>query len=617
MSDVIKLLPDSVANQIAAGEVIQRPASVIKELVENSIDAGAKSVKIILKDAGRTLIQVVDDGCGMSETDARMSFERHATSKIKKADDLYTLHTMGFRGEALPSIAAVSQIDLRTMPRGASLGTRLIINGSKVESQEPEACSTGTNMMVKNLFFNIPVRRKFLKKDSVELSNIMREFERLALVNTGVEFSISHNDVTLHHLLPQSFKRRIIDLFGKTFEHQLIPLETDTSIVSINGYIGLPEHARRRGQLQYLMVNGRNMRHPYFHKAIMQCYAELIPNDRQPNYFINFNVDPETIDVNIHPTKNEIKFENEQAIWQILTATIRESLSRYNVVAAIDFDNTDAPEIPPFNPDAHADHELKVNRNFNPFDPQQATQAPTPRQSAPAPQPATAHRRTDFTDWEKLYADFNSKLNEVTPEEKPATEQELNFEQQFTPTGTMQIKNRYIVTPGREGLMIIDQHRAHVTVLFEKYMSSLAGSELQSQQVMFPETVALSPAQTVTLESVITQVERTGFSLQHDDNNNWTITAVPAVLTKLNPMEILLKIIDDVSENGSDVSDDIYRRIALSMAQATAVKNEQPLAVAEREELLASLLSLSTPGYTPDGLPTMITLSLDEIASRL
>lgn len=615
MSDVIKLLPDSVANQIAAGEVIQRPASVIKELVENSIDAGAKTISIIIKDAGRTLIQVIDDGCGMTDTDARMSFERHATSKITKADDLYTLHTMGFRGEALPSIAAVSQIDLRTMPHGATLGTRLIINGSRVESQEPEACAPGTNMMVKNLFFNIPVRRKFLKKDSVELSNILREFERLSLVNTGVEFSISHNDVTLHHLLPQPLKRRIIDLFGKTFEHQLIPLETDTSIVSINGYIGLPEHARRRGHLQYMMVNGRNMRHPYFHKAIMQCYADLIPQDRQPNYFINFNVDPETIDVNIHPTKNEIKFENEQAIWQILTASIRESLSRYNVVQAIDFDNTDAPEIPPFNPDVTAGHELEVNTSFNPFDTPDVRRE-TSRDVTSPTQYRPTHRRTDFTDWEKLYADFNSKLNEETPVEDTA-DIELKFEQQFTSTGTMQIKNRYIVTPAREGLMIIDQHRAHVTVLFEKYMSSLAGSDLQSQQVMFPETVALSPSQSATLEGVLSEVVRTGFGLEHDDSNNWTITAVPAVLTKLNPMETLLKIIDDVSENGSDISDGIYRRIALSMAVATAVRSEQPLSVTEREELLASLLSLPNPGYTPDGLPTMTTMSLDEIASRM
>ncbi|MDE6061598.1 MAG: DNA mismatch repair endonuclease MutL [Duncaniella sp.] len=338
MSDVIRLLPDSVANQIAAGEVIQRPASVIKELVENSIDAGATAITIILKDAGRTLIQVIDNGCGMSDTDARLAFERHATSKIRRADDLFSLSTMGFRGEALASIAAIAQIDLRTMLKGESIGTRIVINGSKVESQEPEACAQGSNLMVKNLFFNVPARRKFLKKDSVELSNIMREFERLALVNIGVDFTIISNDVTLHSLRRGSMKQRIADLFGRSLDKQIVPVDTDTSIVRISGFIGLPEYARKRNVLQFLMVNGRNMRHPYFHKAIMQCYEHLIPADVQPNYFINLTVDPETIDVNIHPTKSEIKFENEQAIWQILTATVRESLGRFNAAPAIDFD---------------------------------------------------------------------------------------------------------------------------------------------------------------------------------------------------------------------------------------------------------------------------------------
>ena len=310
-NDVIKLLPDSVANQIAAGEVIQRPASVVKELVENAVDAGATRIQIILKDAGRTLIQVVDNGCGMSATDARLAFERHSTSKISDASDLFSLHTMGFRGEALASIAAIAQVDLRTMRHGDSIGTRLLINGSKVESQQPEACAPGSNMMVKNLFFNVPARRKFLKKDSVELSNIMHEFERLALVNTHIEFTITHNDVVLHQLMGGALLQRIGMLFGKSIEKQVLPVVTDTSIVKIDGFVSRPENARKRGALQYFMVNGRNMRHPYFHKAVMTCYEQLIPAEEQPNYFINFTVDPETIDVNIHPQKHEIKFENE------------------------------------------------------------------------------------------------------------------------------------------------------------------------------------------------------------------------------------------------------------------------------------------------------------------
>ncbi|MDE6276670.1 MAG: DNA mismatch repair endonuclease MutL, partial [Muribaculaceae bacterium] len=349
--DVIKLLPDSVANQIAAGEVIQRPASVIKELVENAIDAGARSVSIILKDAGRTLIQVIDDGCGMSPADARMAFERHATSKISAATDLYSLHTMGFRGEALPSIAAVAQIDMRTMRRDDAMGCRVRISESRFEGIEPVATVPGTNIMVKNIFFHMPARRKFLKKDSVELTHILREFERLALVNTDVDFTLIHNDVTLHKFLRGTLKQRIADLFGKSLPAQLAPLATDTSLVRISGFVAMPAQARKRGYQQFFFVNGRNMRHPFFHKAVMACYDRLIPADSQPSYFIDFQVDPATIDVNIHPQKHEIKFENEQAIWQILTAAIKETLGKVQAAGALDFDMADAPEIPIFNHD--------------------------------------------------------------------------------------------------------------------------------------------------------------------------------------------------------------------------------------------------------------------------
>ena len=312
MSDVIQLLPDSVANQIAAGEVIQRPASVIKELVENSVDAGATQIRIILADDGKTLIQVVDNGCGMSDTDARLAFERHATSKIRQASDLFELHTMGFRGEALPSIAAVAQIDLRTMRRDCQIGSHLEIAGSKFVSQTPEACAPGSNLSVKNLFFNFPARRKFLKKDAVELGHINKEFERLSLVNPGIEFELIHNNVTLYQLLPGTFRQRIAGLFGKAIDKQLIPVETETPLVKISGFVCLPEFARKRNAQQFFFVNGRNMRHPYFHKAVMSCYEELISPEHQPNYFLNFEVDPQTIDVNIHPTKSEIKFENEK-----------------------------------------------------------------------------------------------------------------------------------------------------------------------------------------------------------------------------------------------------------------------------------------------------------------
>lgn len=323
MSDIIKLLPDSVANQIAAGEVIQRPASVVKELVENAIDAGATTIQIVLKDAGRTLIQVIDNGKGMTPTDARLAFERHSTSKIAKAEDLFDLHTMGFRGEALASICAISQVELRTCAKGAQLGTKIVINASKCESQEPDVCPEGSNFMVKNIFFNVPARRKFLKSNQVELSNIVKEFEKLALVNHHVEFSLSNNENVLYKFGGSSFKQRISSIWGRSIDQQLIPLNIDTSLCKITGFISKPENARRRNYLQYFFVNGRYMRHPYFHKAIMSSYGQLIPDDEQPNYFLVFNVDPESIDVNIHPTKTEIKFENEMPIWQILAAAVK------------------------------------------------------------------------------------------------------------------------------------------------------------------------------------------------------------------------------------------------------------------------------------------------------
>ena len=420
-SDIIKLLPDSVANQIAAGEVIQRPASVVKELVENAIDAGATDISIIIKDAGRTLIQVVDNGSGMSPTDARMAFERHATSKIAAADDLYTLHTMGFRGEALASIAAVAQIELRTMRPGDSIGSKLTIAASKVESQEACACVPGTNLMVKNLFAYLPVRRKFLKKDSVELGHIVHEFERLALVNTNVDFTLIHNDVTLHRLLHGSLRQRIGELFGKSMEKQIIPLSTETSLVRLSGYVGLPQFARRRGALQYFFVNGRNMRHPYFHSAVMSCFAPLIAADMQPSYFINFEVEPDRIDVNIHPQKHEIKFEDEQEIWQILVAAIKEAMGKTNAAGAIDFNVDNAPEIPTFTPDAQAKATVDFDENYNPFETMH--NAPTTMHNAQC----TMHNRA--VDWDSLSNNFKRERNASLEEVRSA----LNIMEQSRP----------------------------------------------------------------------------------------------------------------------------------------------------------------------------------------
>ena len=636
MSDIIRLLPDSVANQIAAGEVIQRPASVIKELVENSIDAGATSVTIILKDAGRTLIQVIDNGCGMSDTDARLAFERHATSKIRKADDLFSLSTMGFRGEALASIAAIAQVDLRTMLKGETIGTRLVINGSKVESQEPEACAQGSNLMVKILFFNVPARRKFLKKDSVELSNIMREFERLALVNIGVDFTLISNDVTLHSLRRASLKQRIADLFGRSLDKQIVPLDTDTSIVRINGFIGLPENARKRNALQYLMVNGRNMRHPYFHKAIMQCYERLITADVQPNYFINLTVDPETIDVNIHPTKSEIKFENEQAIWQILTAAVRESLGRFNAAPAIDFDVDEAPEIPVFSPDIDADHEVILEEGYNPFSqPAHATRSSSlsgmgssvsglgTSESRKISSLSVNHAHTSerFQDWEKLYDDFVKKRDDgyasMVESKVNRSESELELDNEAPVSATLQLKNSYILTPSRDGLMIIDQHRAHKRILYDSYLAKVKERDMVCQSTMFPEIVELSPAQNAVLADIAPSLEDLGFAISPLGDNSWSITGIPSMLGGENPRDLLLGMIESVTETGEELASSLQERIALSMARSSAIKRGQVLSATEMDKLISDLFRLSTPARTPDGKTVFTIVNIEDISKML
>lgn len=638
MSDIIRLLPDSVANQIAAGEVIQRPASVVKELVENAVDAGATDIQIIIRDAGRTLIQVVDNGCGMSDTDARMAFERHATSKITRADDLFSLNTMGFRGEALASIAAVAQVDLRTMPHGADVGTRLVINGSKVESQSPEACAPGSNLMVKNLFFNVPARRKFLKKDSVELSNVMREFERLSLVNPGIDVTLIHNDSVLHKLRGSNVKQRIVELFGHALDKQLLPVNTDTSIVKIEGFVGLPDYARKRNALQYLFVNGRHMRHPYFHKAVMQCYEPLIKADEQPNYFLYFTVDPHSIDVNIHPTKNEIKFENEAAIWQILSAAIKESLGRYNAMPGIDFDNVGAPEIPVFSPDASGTVDIELDSGYNPFDitlPDESADNIAPvRPSRISSDAVHASRvRSAMPGWEELYADFNAEREYSTPDEPeaPAVKGSALNELSLLDEGinesafgaaegvlpdmvSIQVQNRYILTPAKSGVMVVEQHRAHLKVLYERYMQLWASGEFSGQNLLFPELLNLSGAQSVLLGDISGEMSAIGFDLAPLGDNVWSINRVPSVLVNSNPVDSILSILDNVEQGGALSADTLRSRMALSLAKAEAIKSGRVLAAPEREKLLADLFSLPAPNFTPDGLLIISILSSDQLS---
>ena len=632
MSDIIKLLPDSVANQIAAGEVIQRPASVIKELVENAIDAGATSIQIVLKDAGRTLIQVIDNGKGMSDTDARLAFERHSTSKISKAEDLFSLQTMGFRGEALASIAAIAQVELRTRAKGAQLGTKIMINASKCESQEPDMCPEGSNFMIKNIFFNVPARRKFLKSNQVELSNIIKEYEKLALVNHHVDFSLSNNDKLLNKFSGGSFKQRIASLWGAKVDQQLVPLNTDTSLVRITGFVSKPEGARKRNFLQFLFVNGRFMRHPYFHKAIISSYSELIPDDEQPNYFLNFSVDPESIDVNIHPTKTEIKFENELPIWQILAAAVKESLGRFSAVPQIDFDTIDAPEIPAFN-----DHtvvtapEDGVDPTYNPFKPQSKSSAGGG--SSYHPQSAGnfgGYSSNPLPDWEKLYQNF-----EKGKQEGIASITEQDVEDSFSDIGEvepvnngvqaqiitpdmssamcMQMKGRYILSPIKSGLMIVDQHRAHVRVLFEQYIKQLDATTISSQRELFPEVLQLTTSQNIILKELEPEMEKIGFNLAQLSGNDWSINAVPAGMENVNIKDTILQVIDEVSMGGTSITTKVYESIALRVAKSAAIPYGKTMLQEEMDTLLSKLLCLPNPNYTPDGKTIISVLSNDQL----
>ncbi len=612
MSDVIKLLPDSVANQIAAGEVIQRPASVIKELVENAIDAQATHVQIILKDAGRTLIQIIDDGVGMSETDARLAFERHSTSKIRSAEDLFTLHTMGFRGEALASIAAISQVELRTRRQDEQLGTRLIINASQCESQEPDMCPVGSNFMIKNIFFNVPARRKFLKSNQVELSNIVKEFEKLALINNEVEFTLMHNGNVMYKLMKGTFRQRIASLMGNNMDQQLLPVSIDTSIVKIQGYIGKPENARKRNALQFMFVNGRYMRHPYFHKAIMTAYEQLIPEVEQPNYFLKFTVDPQSIDVNIHPTKTEIKFEDEVPIWQILAAGVKETLGRFSEVPAIDFDTQDAPEIPAYSGHVEVHRpEIEINPQYNPFK--------TQRQSSMG-QSYQARTHQQLSNWDELFANFEHKNREGSDQssvESPTTFDGVGMDPLLPVDDVqsvyLQLKGRYILSPAKSGLMVIDQHRAHVRILFDRYIGNIHTGELSSQTILFPEVLHLSAAQSVTLQGLLPEMEKMGFALSPLSGNDWSVNAIPSGIEGVEVSSMIHQIIESVDEGGMPLKKRIQEHLALTVAQSAAIPSGRTLQQEEMELLVADLLKLPEPNYTPDGKIIISMISMEQI----
>jgi DNA mismatch repair protein MutL len=598
MSDIIHLLPENIANQIAAGEVIQRPASVVKELTENAIDAGASRIRVNIKDAGRTLIQVIDNGTGMSETDARMAFEKHATSKIAAAGDLFDLHTMGFRGEALASIAAVAQVELRTRLKGTELGTRLSVAGSIVEATEADACGEGSIFSVKNLFFNVPVRRKFLKSNESEFRNIINEFERVALVYPSVELSLYHNDLEILNLPQSALRQRIVNVFGKSVNQKLLPVDVRTSLVNISGFTGRPDSAKKRGALQFFFVNGRFMRHPYFHRAVMQAYDQLVPVGEMPDYFIYFDVAPASIDVNIHPTKTEIKFENEQSIWQILSAAIRESLAKSSSVPSIEFDADGAIDIPVYkagNAKPVQAPAVQVNPRYNPFD------------------EAAASGGRPEADWQELYKNFE---REPQPGQTEMLQADNDNQDKEGSDVCFQYKGKYIITSLKSGLAIIDRHRAHIRLLFDQYLSNIRNQKGVSQKTLFPEIVEFTPAEAAALPALLNDLYYVGFDLSPLGGNSYAVNGTPAGIENVPSDALLKEMVNYAIETGCNAHDEICETIALSLAGAAAIPYGKTLSNEEINFLIASLFSSPSSTHTPDGKLILSILTDEEIEKR-
>jgi len=600
MSDIIQLLPDSVANQIAAGEVIQRPASVVKELVENSIDSGASSITVRVKDAGKTYIQVIDNGKGMTDNDARLCFERHATSKISNANDLFAIRTMGFRGEALASIAAIAEVSLKTRTAESELGTHVRIGGSKIESQEPDSIPTGTNITVKNLFYNVPARRKFLKSDQTEFRHIITEFSHTALAYPDIEFQLIHNSTQVFSLPAGSQKVRIAGLFGKSMLQNLITITTDTSIINISGFIGKAEYARKTYGEQFMFVNRRYMKHPYFHKAVMKAYEEILQPDHFPSYFIFFETDPATIDINIHPTKTEIKFEDERSIWHILQAATREAIGKNNLAPTLDFTTEGVIDIPVLRKDQEiVMPKENINRNFNPFEEDSHGGFDGQRKSA-------------GDDWQKLYEPRNN--TDLTPG--------LGFEEtvettEKTETRYLQVKGKYILASVKSGLMVIDQRRAHERILYEENLLALQNNNNIAQKTLFPETIELNPADYQLCLELLDEIEKLGFELRDFGHNSIIIHGIPANITISDIQSVIEEILEQYKNFESELKLDRLEKVARSTAIAAAIPYGKSLSNSEMQELVDRLFACGNPNTTPAGKPILNIVKLEDLEKHL
>ena len=596
---MIRLLPDHIANQIAAGEVVQRPASAVKELLENAVDAGADTVSVVAKGAGRTSLQVVDNGSGMSPTDARMAFERHTTSKIQTLEDLNAIRTFGFRGEALASIAAVSEVEVKTRQRGDEVGTQIIINASKVEKQQPVACPKGTSITVRNLFYNVPARRKFLKSDTAELRHIITEFQRVALCHPEVAMKLIHNNTTLYDFPVSNIRQRVVNMMGKEANHQLIDVRVQTSLGNIKGFIGKPDCAKRTPGDQFFFVNNRYFRSPYFQKAVVNAYEQLLPDKTLPMFFIYFEVLPDKIDINIHPAKIEVKFENEHVIFQMLNATVRESLGKFAIAPSLDFDQEGAPEIPilrkgtiPNTPQVNVDH------TFNPFTNERKHSSPSPH------------------NWKKLYDGLPEHSNAFDSTPKEVIPEQTSMADNFTNERTcIQLKGRYLTTTVKSGLMIIDICRAQQRIFYERFLNSLENHSHETQQEIFPQTITLNSADYAIIESMLEDLKLLGYDIRPFGNNSFVLNGQPIKTASVEIKKMFDLFLSEWHEQGNNLKEQREKRIASSLAKAAGHFSET-LHRLQALALIDALFACQQPTITPDGKPTLSIITTDEIDKR-
>jgi DNA mismatch repair protein MutL len=612
MSDIIQLLPDSVANQIAAGEVVQRPASAVKELMENALDSGATNIKLIVKDAGKTLIQVMDNGSGMSETDARMSFERHATSKIRKADDLFSIRTMGFRGEALASIAAIAQVEMKTRKKNTEVGVKIDIEASEVKSQEPCSCPEGTSISVKNLFYNVPARRNFLKTDSVELRHIIEEFQRVAIPNPEVSFSLHHNSTEIFHLPAGNLKQRLMSIFGSSYNTRLVPVEENTPIVNIKGFVIKPEFAKKTRGEQFFFLNKRFIKNGYLHHAVQSAFEQLLPSDSYASYFLLIDVDPKTIDINIHPTKTEVKFEDEKAVYAFLRSTVKKSLGQFNIAPSLDFDQEAHLYNMPLKPldGIIKAPTIKVNPDYNPF-------------SNGNPAPAKTYSESQLSNkanWEKLYSrhadnqsEFESKKEDPQQSVDPEWDKQLHESNKKT---AYQLHNKYILSHIKTGFMVIDQQGAHERILYERIMESLEKHKSATQQELFPKTLEMNASDFALVKSLEPEIKAMGFDISEFGKNTFVIHGIPADTADHDSASLLEGLIENYKQNLQELKSDKRENLARSMAYNMAVKSGKELRQEEMHSLIDELFACSMPYSTPGGKPTITTFSLEDLDKR-